>query len=118
LATIEDILDYTLTHFVFEEALMEEAAYPYYAAHKAIHDSFRHRITEYRALLEAGENVAGELLHMLTSWLFNHIRHDDSVMADSLLQRQESVRSSTPRRLASAMGLLGKPVPGTDVRIS
>lgn len=79
-AAIDEVVDYTLTHFAFEEGLMEMVDYPFYAAHKKVHDAFRQRIVEYLSFFREGEDVADELLGMLTNWLFNHIRCDDKVM--------------------------------------
>ena len=31
---IDEVVDYTMSHFAFEEELMEEAGYPFCAAHK------------------------------------------------------------------------------------
>jgi hemerythrin len=83
--TIEDVLDYTFTHLIFEEALMDEQHYPYAGAHKKTHDAFRQRALGFQAFLQAGEDVAEELLHMLTNWLFNHIKDDDFTMAGYVL---------------------------------
>lgn len=74
---IDELVDYTLSHFAFEEALMEEAGYPFCAAHKRAHEVFTRRVGEYRMRFQAGEDVVDELKSMLTRWLSNHIRNDD-----------------------------------------
>ena len=35
---IDELVDYTLSHFAFEEELMEEAGYAFCAAHKRVHE--------------------------------------------------------------------------------
>lgn len=81
---IDELIDYTLSHFAFEEELMEEAGYPFCAAHKRVHEVFSKRVTEYRLRFEAGEDVTDELRTMLSRWLFNHIRGDDKAYADQV----------------------------------
>ena len=78
---IDELIDYTLSHFAFEEELMEEAGYAFCAAHKRVHEVFIKRVSEYRMRFEAGEDITAELKGMLARWLFNHIRGDDKAYA-------------------------------------
>lgn len=75
---IENLVDYTLSHFAFEESLMEDAGYEYVRAHKRVHELFVKRVSEYRMRFDGGEDVAEELNGMLCRWLFNHIKNDDA----------------------------------------
>jgi hemerythrin len=81
---IDELVDCTLSHFAFEEALMEEAGYPFSAAHKRVHEVFTKRVAEYRLSFGADEDIVDELRSMLSRWLFNHIRNDDKAYADSV----------------------------------
>ena len=83
---IDELVDYTLSHFAFEEALMEDAGYTFCHAHKRVHEVFTKRVAEYRMRFSAGEDVTDELKNMLSRWLFNHIRSDDRAYADSVKQ--------------------------------
>ncbi len=74
---LNGLLDYTLTHFQFEEKLQEKAGYPYLKAHKRIHAIFIKRIASFRERFNGGENVTEELLDMLRTWLVGHIKGDD-----------------------------------------
>lgn len=76
-AVLEELVDYTLSHFAFEEELLEESGYSFGPAHKRVHDMFARRVGEYRMRFEAGEDITSELKSMLARWLFNHIRGDD-----------------------------------------
>ena len=78
---IDELIDYTLSHFAFEEELMEEAGYPFCAAHKRVHEVFIKRVSEYRMRFESGEDITDDLRNMLSRWLFNHIRGDDKAYA-------------------------------------
>ncbi len=81
---IDELVDYTLSHFAFEEELMEESGYPFCAAHKRIHEVFTKRVAEYQLRCRAGEDVADELRNMLSRWLFNHIRSDDKAYSEQV----------------------------------
>ena len=81
---IDELIDYTMSHFAFEEELMEEAGYPFCAAHKRVHEIFGKRVLEYRMRFQAGEDVTDELRNMLSRWLFNHIRGDDQAYAPAV----------------------------------
>ncbi len=81
---IDELIDYTMSHFAFEEELMEEAGYPFSHAHKRVHEIFGKRVSEYRMRFQAGEDVSDELRNMLARWLFNHIRGDDKAYAESV----------------------------------
>lgn len=83
---IDELVDYTMSHFAFEEELMEEAGYPFCAAHKRVHEIFGKRVGEYRLRFQAGEDVTEELRTMLSRWLFNHIRGDDKAYASQVKQ--------------------------------
>ncbi len=58
---IEELVDYTPSHFAFEETLMEDAGYQFSRAHKKIHELFIRRVSEYRVRFQAGEDVGDEL---------------------------------------------------------
>lgn len=75
---MEDCLDYTMSHFAFEESLQEEAGYKYCKPHKKVHELFTRRVNEYKERLELGDDVAGELHALLARWLVNHIKRDDA----------------------------------------
>ena len=83
-AVLEELVDYTLSHFAFEEELMEEAGYAFCAAHKRVHEVFVKRVSEYRMRFQAGEDITDELRTMLSRWLFNHIRGDDKAYAEQV----------------------------------
>ena len=79
---IENLIDYTYTHFAFEETMLEDAGYPLLASHQKIHQRFVETISQFKQRFAAGENVATELCDMLAAWLFDHIRAEDKAYAD------------------------------------
>jgi len=72
-----NLIDYTLSHFAFEESLMEDAAYDAANIHIKTHDAFRDKIAAYKKRHEAGEDITNELYELLNIWLVNHIKDDD-----------------------------------------
>ena len=81
-AVLQDLVDYTLSHFAFEESLMEEAEYLFVNGHKKVHEMFTRRISDFMQRFKMGEDITEELLTMLRSWLINHIKTDDNDYAD------------------------------------
>lgn len=72
-----ELVDYTLSHFAFEESLMDDAGYNAAAIHKRTHDAFREKIQDYQSRNKSGEDVSNELFKLLNIWLMNHIAEDD-----------------------------------------
>ncbi|MFC6051279.1 hemerythrin [Acinetobacter sp. Ac_877] len=75
---LDNIIDYTQSHFTFEESLQEEADYKYRVPHKRVHDLFIKKIESYRDRFEMGQSIESELHEVLSKWLINHIQHDDA----------------------------------------
>ncbi len=71
------LVDYTVTHFSFEEELMSQAGYPLSEPHKKIHEAFIARIRNYKQQHENGKEVARTLMAELQLWLTNHIKNED-----------------------------------------
>ena len=78
--TIQELIDYTKTHFTDEEQLMRKNGYRDYEAHKKKHESFIEKVkkfnNEYQKvdddLLEEYSLVT-EILLFLKTWLCDHI---------------------------------------------
>ncbi len=76
---LNDLVEYTLTHFAFEEELMIQSGYPLELGHKAEHEEFVRRINDYQERYNSGNDsdVAKELMAELKHWLASHIRFED-----------------------------------------
>ncbi len=81
---LEGLLDYTITHFQFEEELQAKAGYPFLKAHQRVHEIFMKRIATFRERADKGENIIPELLSMLKVWLSSHIKGDDRDYVESV----------------------------------
>jgi hemerythrin len=89
---INDLVDYTISHFGFEESLQEEANYPFAKSHKKVHDLFTQRVADFQVRYDKGEDVSKGLNSLLVTWLFNHIKRDDADYVESVkahLQHQK-----------------------------
>ena len=81
---LDELVDYTLSHFAFEESLMEEAGYNFLNAHRKVHQLFVKRVADYQQRFKIGESIEEELIHTLRAWLINHIRNDDRDYAEDV----------------------------------
>ncbi len=99
---IAEMVDYTISHFAFEESMMENAGYLFSGPHKKVHELFTRKVAEMKTRFDIGEDVTGELHGMLSRWLFNHIRNEDHGYIDSVntyLRMTNHERSTEKERL-------------------
>lgn len=75
---VDACVDYTLSHFAFEESLQEEANYSFRGPHKKVHELFTRKVASLQERINLGEDVGEELHGMLARWLINHIKRDDA----------------------------------------
>ncbi|CAD5377413.1 Bacteriohemerythrin [Pseudomonas sp. OF001] len=81
---LEQLVEYTMSHFAFEEDLQEQAGYPFHHAHKKVHELFCRKIEDFQYRFELGEDVSRHLLTTLRAWLINHIKRDDADYAETV----------------------------------
>ena len=81
---IEELVDYTQSHFAFEEALMKEVGYKFLEMHKKVHELFIRRVSDFTLRFAKGEDIAGEVHVMLVRWLSNHIANEDRDYVDAV----------------------------------
>lgn len=70
---LEQLVEYTMNHFIVEEVLFQRLDYPEEEAHKAEHDRFNRQIIDLLYRHEDGEVVSVEALELLKGWLIHHI---------------------------------------------
>lgn len=81
---LDELIEYTLSHFAFEEQLQLDAGYRLAQIHKSMHDVFTRRVQRYKERFDAGEAIEHELRRMLQSWLIHHIKRDDKAYVREL----------------------------------
>ena len=91
---LNELVDYTLSHFAFEESLMEDAGYPFINGHKMVHELFVKRVGDFQQRFKMGEDIAEELLAVLKSWLINHIKSDDNDYAETVRHNMKDINST------------------------
>ncbi len=75
---LEELTDYTRTHFSFEEGLLKKCNYPELEQHQGIHAEFVARLEELRTGFQDGKAlVSMELMDFLKDWLIDHIQGTD-----------------------------------------
>ena len=80
----DDLIDYTQSHFSFEENLLAQVNYQFLPSHRSIHELFVKRLKDYRQRFDNGESVEDDLHRLLSKWLINHIQHDDQDYIDAV----------------------------------
>ncbi len=81
---LDGLVDYTATHFAFEEEMQEKAGYQFVGAHRRVHQIFMKRVATFRRRADTGEDITEELLAMLKVWLASHIKGDDRDYVESV----------------------------------
>jgi hemerythrin len=75
---LDQLVKYTVVHFAHEERLMQEAAYPQLAAHKAQHADLTQKVLNFQKdFLDGRAAMSIELLNFLKDWLQHHIIESD-----------------------------------------
>jgi hemerythrin len=75
---VEELVNYTHTHFAREEALMEQAKFPGLEVHRVEHQKLIGRVAEFKNALDKGQGVnTAAVLEFLREWLAKHIHGMD-----------------------------------------
>ncbi len=90
---INALVDYTYSHFAFEEALMEEAGYEFLSVHQRTHEAFIERLAKLHDRFKTGEDISAEIGGLLQAWLINHIMEDDQSYAPMVRQMLPAIES-------------------------
>ncbi len=76
--TVEELLDYVVTHFSNEQEMMEKSGYPAFEQHLKLHEEFAAQVADF---LGSGtgwtEDRVQELRRFLNKWLIGHIMTHD-----------------------------------------
>jgi hemerythrin len=76
--TLDELLEYVVTHFTNEQALMEQCGYPDFQQHLALHEQLATQVTEFLSTgTEWNENRLLQLRKFLNQWLVGHILTHD-----------------------------------------
>lgn len=79
---LEELKDYTRTHFAHEEAYMQKIGYKGMFTQKVQHDAFVLKLDEIdlSAIDENSDDMISDILKFLTDWLTEHILNVDKLI--------------------------------------
>jgi hemerythrin len=76
--TVEELLDYVVTHFTHEQQLMEQSGYPDFGEHLRLHEQFGANVADFLSQNdEWNEARVQDLRKFLNRWLVGHIMTHD-----------------------------------------
>ena len=77
-SVVDELVDYTVTHFRAEEDVMRKHDYPELEAHREVHQNFIEQVGQYAEKIKTGERLApADVYSFLKDWLVNHIEKED-----------------------------------------
>ena len=83
---LDELVDYTKTHFTYEEGLMRDNNYPDFEPHKAQHEKMFEKVREVLAEYEQDQDTAmANAAEFLKDWLINHINGTDKAYSSYLI---------------------------------
>lgn len=92
-AMLAEVVLYTEEHFTNEEALMQEAGYPFVSQHRMMHDMAEaevHRLASGSATEEEIRDVLGRFM---LNWLLLHIKSADSKFGVWLQEKNAAAKA-------------------------
>lgn len=94
----ESLTSSIVGHFGHEERLMRASRYPSLRWHKQLHDAACRKVRQYAPAVEQGDRAAGlAVVEYLASWLRDHTRVADRMMASHLRNERRCVAKVTFR---------------------
>ncbi|MCW2312546.1 bacteriohemerythrin [Rhodoferax antarcticus] len=76
--TVDELLDYVVTHFSNEQAMMEKSGYPAFEQHLKLHEEFAAQVAEFLGSDQGWtEDRVQEMRKFLNKWLIGHIMTHD-----------------------------------------
>ena len=88
---LEELVEYTATHFKREEKLMLAQGYPAYKYHKELHDEMTSDVMMHVARFkDEGHTALVDLAPIISGWLANHICVEDHAFAEYYREKEQS----------------------------
>lgn len=85
---LDELVDYTKTHFSYEEGLMEQHGYPDFEPHKAQHAKMIQKVEEVLSEYQQDHDKAMmNAIGFLKDWLVNHINGTDKEYSEFLIDK-------------------------------
>ncbi|MBI4849351.1 MAG: bacteriohemerythrin [Nitrospirae bacterium] len=75
---LNELVNYTVYHFITEEKLLQEHRYPEYMQHKKLHSDLTKQVKELKDKFDHGDIiVTARTMNFLNRWLIDHIMGED-----------------------------------------
>nr|CRH05358.1 putative Bacteriohemerythrin [Candidatus Magnetococcus massalia] len=86
---VNELIDYTHTHFNHEETFLKEQGYKGLEQHRIIHNELVRQVIDFKFAIKSGtvKTSGNELEKFLRSWMIKHIQGHDFEYADNLSLR-------------------------------
>ncbi len=76
--TLDELLEYVVTHFSNEQQLMEDSGYPGFDGHLKLHEDFSATVADFLSASDSwNEDRIQQLRKFLNKWLIGHIMTHD-----------------------------------------
>ena len=86
--TLQQLHEYTETHFQHEEQLLEEHQYPQLEEHRVAHQQLSQQLAQFQLEMKAAPHITRHhLLQFLLDWLIGHIKSEDRAYGSFLNSR-------------------------------
>jgi hemerythrin len=85
---IDGLVDYTKSHFVYEEQLLLRNGYPLFDEHKRKHVAMTGRVEEFSNAVSGGKKPAIDLATFLRNWLPQQIQGTDKLYTPHLKSKK------------------------------
>ncbi len=84
--TLNGLVNYTRTHFAYEEMLFRRFGYEQQAEHVEVHERMIGKVADFKQRYVHGDrDIAPELLDFLKNWLYHHILEDDMAYSEHMV---------------------------------
>lgn len=91
LPVYDELVEYTVYHFDFEEDFIAKSGYQEVPNHKVLHEKLKAEVAAQREKFVSGESVIGfNLLSFLEDWIRTHIMVADRKYADYILSKKNN----------------------------
>ena len=101
--TLDELLEYVVTHFTNEQALMEQSGYPDFRQHLALHEQLASQVSEFLGAESTWtEERLQKLRKFLNQWLVGHILTHDLRFGRWYLEQKEKPQPKPAQQAAAA----------------
>ncbi len=88
---LDELVEYTVSHFSTEERFMQETRYPEYPLYKRQHEELTRQVLQIKAEIDRGSPVNTiEVMNFLKVWLVHHILASDKKLGQYIMKQRKA----------------------------